>query len=141
MYMLANHHLARTPCGEGTPFARLLEQDGRILLLGTDIGSVTFFHYIEEVLEPSMPMSPFTKEEFSLQSRDKTGAILVSKLRLLDPAVSRRRDLGKLERVLRQQANWVEARLGDLGIILLEARDVMAASKRLAAQGVYCYDN
>jgi len=141
MYMLANHHLARTPCGEGTPFARLLEQDGRILLLGTDIGSVTFFHYIEEVLEPSMPMSPFTKEEFSLQSRDKTGAILVSKLRLFDPAVSRRRDLGKLERVLRQQANWVEARLGDLGIILLEARDVMAASKRLAAQGVYCYDN
>jgi aminoglycoside N3'-acetyltransferase len=138
---LANHHLARTPCGEGTPFARLLEHDGRILFLGADIESATFFHYVEEVLEPSMPMSPFTTEEFSLQSRDETGAILVSKTRLFDPALSRRRDLHKLASVLRQQGKWAETQLGELGIILLEARDVMAASKSLAAQGVYCYDS
>jgi aminoglycoside 3-N-acetyltransferase len=138
--MLANHHLARTPCGEGTPFARLLEHDGRILLLGADIESMTFFHYLEEVLEPGMPKSPFTMEEFSLESRDETGAILVSKTRLFDPALSRRRDLRKLEPVLRQQGKWAETRLGELCIILLEARDVMAASKSLAAQGVYCYD-
>jgi aminoglycoside 3-N-acetyltransferase len=139
--ILANHHLARTPCGEGTPFARLLEHDGRILLLGATIESMTFFHYLEEVLEPGMPMSPFTTEEFSLQSRDDTGAILVSKMRLFDPALSRRRDLRKLEPVLRQQGTWAEVRLGVLNLILLEAKDVMAASKCLAAQGVYCYDS
>jgi hypothetical protein len=35
----------------------------------------------------------------------------------------------------------VEARVGELGMTLFEARDVMAASKSLAAQGVYCYDS
>ena len=139
--ILANHHLARTPCGAGTPFARLLEHDGRILFLGVTIECLTFFHYIEEVLEPGMPMSPFTREEYCLQSRDENGAILRSKTRLFDPALSRRRDLRKLESVLRQQGTWAEARLGELGIVLLQARDVMAASKHLAAQGVYCYGN
>jgi aminoglycoside 3-N-acetyltransferase len=138
--MLAHHHLARTPCGEGTPFARLLEHDGRILLLGADIESLTFFHYIEEALEPGMPMSPFTKEEFSLQSRDETGATLVSKTRLFDPSLSRRRDLRRLEAVLRRETKWAERRVGELAVVLLEARDVMEASKTLAAQGVYCYD-
>lgn len=137
--MLANHHLARTPCGDGSPFARLLERDGRILLLGVDIESMTFFHCIEEVLERDMPMSPFTAEEFSLQSRDEHGVILVSKTRLFDPALSRRRDVRKLEPVLRQKGTWAETRLGELDIVLLKAKDVMAASKGLAAQGVYCY--
>ena len=137
--ILAIHHLAHTPCGHGTPFARLLEHDGRILFLGAEIESMTFFHYIEEVLEPSMPISPFTAGEFSLQSRDDTGTVLMSKTRLFDPSLSRRRDLRKLEPVLRQQGAWAEMRLGQVGIILLRAKDVMEASKSLAAQGVYCY--
>jgi aminoglycoside 3-N-acetyltransferase len=138
--MLADHHLARTPCGAGSPFARLLEADGRILLLGTDIRSVTFFHYIEEVLEPGMPVSPFTKDDFILQSCDQTGTIVTSKTRLFDPALSRRRNLLKLEPVVRNRGSWAQVRLGELDVILLEARDLMAAAKSLAAQGVYCYE-
>lgn len=138
--MLANHHLARTPCGEGTPFSRLFEHDGRILFLGAGIESMTFFHYIEEVLEPEMPESPFTKDEFILQSRDETGAMLVSKTRLFDPALSRRRDLMKLVPVLRQHGAWAQTRLGELDVVLVETRGVLAACRQLAAQGVYCYD-
>jgi aminoglycoside 3-N-acetyltransferase len=138
--LLANHHLARTPCGEGTPFARLVDHDGRILFLGAGIESMTFFHYVEEVLEPGMPMSPFTKEEFILASRDETGALLMTKTRLFDPTLSRRRDLTRLVPPLRQQGAMAQTRVGQLDILLLRARDVMAACHRLAAQGVYCYD-
>ncbi|HUG37119.1 MAG TPA: AAC(3) family N-acetyltransferase [Candidatus Limnocylindrales bacterium] len=139
--MLANHHLARTPCGEGSPYARLLERDGRILFLGAGIESMTFFHYVEEVLEPDMPFSPFTREELTLSSKDLAGRVLESKTRLFDPAVSRRRDLDRLRPVLRQDGVWTERRLGELSMVLLEARNVLTASRRLAAQGVYCYDH
>ncbi len=139
--MLVDHHLACTPCGLGSPFARLLEADGRILLLGTDIRSATFFHYIEEVLEPVMPVSPFTKDDFILQSCDETGTMVTSKTRLFDPALSRRRNLLKLAPVIKNQGSWAEARLGEVDLILLEARDMMAAAKSLAAQGAYCYDS
>src|SRR5215467_221797 len=138
--MVVDHHRARTPCGAGSPFARLLEADGRILLLGTDIESATFFHHVEEVLEPLMPVSPFTKDDFILQSYDETGTMVTSKTRLFDPALSRRRNLLKLAPVIKNHGSWAEARLGELDMILLEARDILAAAKRLAAQGVYCYD-
>lgn len=45
--MLAGHELAETPCGEGTPYARLLEADGQILLLGATLDSNTAFHCME----------------------------------------------------------------------------------------------
>ena len=138
--MVANHHLARTPCGEGSPFARFLEPDCRILFLGADIDSMTLFHCIEEILEPGMPMSPFTKDEMTLQSRDETGSILLSKTRLFDPALSRRRNLEKLRPVLRRRATWAQSRLRGLDMILLNARDVLAASRWLAGQGGDCYD-
>jgi aminoglycoside 3-N-acetyltransferase len=138
--MLANHHLARTPCGEGSPFARLLENDGRLLYLGVGIESMTFFHCVEEALEQYMPSSPFTKEEFTLQSQDENGAVLVSRTRLFDPGVSRRRNLRRLIPVLKEQGAWSETRLGELDIVFLKTRDVMAACRRLAAQGVFCYD-
>jgi len=138
--MLASHHLARTPCGEGTPFARLLDHDGSILLLGAGIESLTFFHYIEEVLESKMPFSPFTKEEFVLHSRDQAGSVVICRTRLFDPVVSRRRNVDRLEQTIRRRGQWRETRLGELRIILLKARDVMVAAQSLAAEGVYCYD-
>jgi hypothetical protein len=66
--------------------------------------------------------------------------MLVSKTRLFDPALSRRRDLIKLGPVLRQRGAWAQTRLGELDVVLLETRDVLAACRQLAAQGVYCYD-
>ena len=137
--MVANHHLARTPCGKGSPFARLLEHDGRILLLGVDIESMTFYHYVEEVIESGMPASPFTAAEFTLRSRDRTGTIVVSKTRLFDPEMSRRRDLTRLVAPLRRDGAWAEGRLGELHFTLLDAARVLATCRRLADQGVYCY--
>jgi hypothetical protein len=93
------------------------------------------------VLEPGMPVSPFTKDDFILPSCDETGTMVTSKTRLFDPALSRRRNLLKLEPVIRNQGSWAQVRLGELDVILLEAKALMTAAKSLAAQGVYCYDS
>jgi aminoglycoside 3-N-acetyltransferase len=100
---VAGHHLARTPCGLGSPFARLLERAGKILLLGVDIGSMTFYHCVEELLEPRFPVSPFTREIYQLSSRQKDGAIVVTQTRLFEPDVSRRRSLYRLAPELKRR--------------------------------------
>ena len=139
--MIADHHLAGTPCGRQTPYGRLLDFDGKILLLGTDIGAMTFFHTMEEELEPSMPFSPFTREIFSLQSRDMQGNPLVTRTRLFDPVHSRRRNLFKLVPVLQQTGWWKEGRVGKLRAILLRAKEVAEATRTLARRGEYGYDS
>jgi aminoglycoside 3-N-acetyltransferase len=138
--MIAGHHLAGTPCGTGSPFARLLERRGKILLLGADISSLTFFHLTEELLEPQLPVSPFTQETFHLASKQKDGTVVATDTRLYEPAVSRRRNLYKLVPELKQRNAWREKRVGHLTATLVGAEEVYNAVVALAARGIYCYD-
>ena len=71
--------------------------------------------------------------------RSETGSLLTSKTRLFEPRLSKRRDLDKLVPSLRQHGAMAQTRVGELDIVLLRARDVMAACHRLAADGVFCY--
>ena len=138
--MVRDHAKAGTPCGRQTPYGRLLDHAGKILFLGTDIQVMTFFHTVEEILEPQLPFSPFTKEIYSPTSLDEQGNVVVSRLRLFEPYYSRRRNLAKLVPVLRNRRWWSEAQVGGLKAILLKASEVLEATSILVGQRVYCYD-
>ena len=69
--LVAGHSEAGTPCGAGSPYHRLLEFDGRIVMLGADVTSLTFFHTAEALLADGWPVSPFTQETFRLTTLDE----------------------------------------------------------------------
>jgi aminoglycoside 3-N-acetyltransferase len=137
--MVDAHHAATTPCGLQTPYGRLLDHQGKILFLGTDISVMTFFHTVEEILEPKMPFSPFTKEVFVLESRDAQNQSVTTHTRLFDPHYSRRRNLSRLILALKQRSWWREAKLGGMRAILLRADQVLEVSTALAERGIFCY--
>lgn len=137
--LIADSHLAKTPCGRGTPFYRLLELNGKILLMGTEILSMTFYHAVEEILEPEMPFSPFTKEWFTLHTRDAQGRLVESRLRLFDPEISKRRDVRILIPILKRLGFWQEGRVGRLPVIVLRAEDVLHVCRHMATNGLFCY--
>ena len=137
--LCADHARADTPCGQPSPYARLLDHGGRILFLGVTIEAMTFFHTAEALLEPRMPFSPFTAERFTLVSRDATGATVTSATRLFDPHHSRRRRIALLTPALQARGHWRQRRLGRLEMTLLEAAEVLAALEAMAARGEFCY--
>lgn len=136
----AGHHLAHTPCGAGTPFEALLTRDGKIVLLGTDIGVLTFFHLLEEMLESEFPVAPFTQEVFHLCSKTRDGVMLETSCRLFEPAVSQRRNLHKMVPYLKKAGAWREAKVGGLKVTVLAATAVAQTVRQMLQQGVYCYD-
>jgi aminoglycoside 3-N-acetyltransferase len=138
--VVEGHELATTPCGKPSPYFRLLERDGKILLLGTDISSLTFFHTLEEMLEPELPVQPFTKATFALSTRLADGKVVTTNTRLYEPAISRRRNILKIVPYLRAAGSWREARVGIVSIVLLRATDVVAAARSMLANGQFCYD-
>jgi hypothetical protein len=101
---------------------------------------MTFYHTLEERLESRLPFSPFTSEEFVLQSRDYSGNLLTTRTRLFDPAVSRRRDLRKLAAELQRNGAWRETEAGKLHLVRLDVEDVLATADAMAEKGIYCYD-
>ena len=50
--LLADHSKDHTPCGAHSPFHRLPELNGKILMLGCGLHPNTSFHAIEEHIEP-----------------------------------------------------------------------------------------
>jgi aminoglycoside 3-N-acetyltransferase len=138
---VAGHQTTATPCGAGSPYAKLEQWNGKILLLGTGIGVLTFFHRVEEDIETLMPFSPFTAEIYVINSRDAQGATVETRNRLFDPAVSRRRDLGRLMPALKRDGSWREARAGGLDAIALEARRISAVCHALAERGEFLYEH
>jgi len=49
--LLQDHEKASSPCGEGTPFSRLIDSDGYVLLLGVDQDRNTLLHTVEASLD------------------------------------------------------------------------------------------
>ena len=47
-FLLEGHQHSPTPCGHESPFFRLMERDGVLLLLGVDVNSITNIHAVEE---------------------------------------------------------------------------------------------
>ncbi|HVH68739.1 MAG TPA: AAC(3) family N-acetyltransferase [Gemmatimonadales bacterium] len=138
--LAAGHAAAKTPCGVGSPYAKLLDRDGKIMFLGCNVDVMTFIHTVEEVLEPRMPFSPFTTRTYVLESRDAVGQRWVTETRLSEPRYARRRRLAKLVPVLRRRGAWREGRVGGLRMRLVAARQVLDTCQALADRGIYCYD-
>jgi aminoglycoside 3-N-acetyltransferase len=49
-WLVAGHERCPTPCGKGTPYAKILNRDGQILLLGVGLESNTTFHTVEAMV-------------------------------------------------------------------------------------------
>lgn len=137
---IEGHHLCGTPCGRGSPFDVLSQSQGRIVLLGTDISVLTFYHYLEEVFEAELPASPFTEEFFELQSKTANGQIVQTRTRLYEPSLSRRRNLYKLVPGLMARGAWREGSVGRLKIAVLQVAGIEAEMCEMNQRGVYCYD-
>lgn len=134
------HYSSATPCGAGTPFEVLRQRQGKIVLLGVDIGSMTFFHFLEEMMASEWPVNPFTETVFHLSSKDRDGHMVNTCCRLFEPAVSRRRNLHKLVPHLKNAGAWQEIKVGSLKIISLTAAEVEAVVRKMSQKGIYCYD-
>ena len=137
--LVGNDWEAGTPCGQGTAYHRLLEADGKILMLGTGVQPMTFYHCVEELIEPLMPSSPFTKEVFTLQTKDAKGDIYTSRMRLLEPMLSAKRRMSLLVPEMRTRGFWKEAKVGRLEIIFLKAAEVLEACRSMAKKNQFCY--
>lgn len=138
-WWIADHHRADTPCGRGTPFHRLLERDGKIVLAGTGIPALTFFHCVEELIERRMPFSPFTQERYVMRCRMDKEIIETAAMRLYAPDVSRRRQLFPLESELRAKGFWKESRTGTLTVAAVRAQHVLETLEEMADRGIFCY--
>ena len=136
--LIAGHERAGTPCGRDTPWGRLLDYDAKVLLLGVPGRTMTFFHALEEALEPELPIPVFEPEEYTLRYRDGEGVTRVAKTRLFSLRLARHRDPAPLWRELRRRRLLRQSRVARLRLVLLRARDAFDVGVAMARGGAFC---
>jgi aminoglycoside 3-N-acetyltransferase len=124
-FFVAEHHLCETPFADQSPFARLLEDSGKILLVGVGLNSTTHFHRIEDRLGAKFPVKVYKDDSFTINCTDAVGQQHKVKTVAHDPLVSRIRDcdLVKDAFVAKSVLKEVAVGQGTVGIIDAKAMD------------------
>ncbi|GEO40844.1 aminoglycoside N3'-acetyltransferase [Skermanella aerolata] len=61
-WLVADHHRSPFAFDADSPLGRVLEADGYIMGLGTDLGPVTFYHVLEDLCGDSFPFPVYTPD-------------------------------------------------------------------------------
>jgi aminoglycoside 3-N-acetyltransferase len=61
-WLVADHHHSPFAFDADSPLGRVLEADGYIMGLGTDLGPVTFYHVLEDLCGDSFPFPVYTPD-------------------------------------------------------------------------------
>jgi aminoglycoside N3'-acetyltransferase len=144
-FLTKGHEQSSTPFGKGTPFAKLLDLDAKIVCLGISIAYVTWYHAFED-LAPSYPLPVYLPEVYTAHAIDYEGKVHLVSTRCHDPAYSAVR----IEKVP-DRRRLIEARLAALGALdtdtvgtgsayCLPVRKLYAAMERLVGEGITIYD-
>ncbi|QDU36095.1 SPBc2 prophage-derived aminoglycoside N(3')-acetyltransferase-like protein YokD [Maioricimonas rarisocia] len=115
--LIRAHEYADTPCGDGTPYCRLFEREGQILLLGVELRRNTCFHAVEALAGVPYLMCD-TPEEFRI--RDVSGVERSLTIRMHAPA--RKSRFNEMESLLTETGSLRKGRTGGSISLLLEGR-------------------
>lgn len=89
-YFVADHQLAKYPCGDKSPFYKLIGAKAKIIGLGVDVNNLTFLHCIEDVEPELFNIKTRTDQVHKIEVLDDQGKKIVVKTVLADKEIGKR---------------------------------------------------
>ncbi len=78
--LLKEHNKSTTPCDKNSPFSKLIDADGLVIMLGVAMDCCTLIHHVEEIIAPDVYCVPVEQIE-TYECRDRNGVTHFVKLR------------------------------------------------------------
>ncbi|EWY41278.1 aminoglycoside N(3')-acetyltransferase [Skermanella stibiiresistens SB22] len=147
-WLVADHHHSPFAFDADSPLGRVLEADGWLMGLGTDLGPVTFYHVLEDLRGDSFPFpvytpdSPIVREVTGWDGETVKVAVMahssvVSADRIDKPTGAGVR--GHITRYLERDGGLRWIKLGDGEAWVIRAADMFTCLECLMVQGVTIY--
>jgi aminoglycoside 3-N-acetyltransferase len=130
----AGHENAVFPTGEGTPFERLCQLDGRVLLFDVGFGALTLFHHVEHLLRHKLSLPLYDERLFAMKLIDEQDREHTVQTYAFAKGVIRHQR--KLEMELRRRGVLRTRKLGNSTLMLVNARDVVDTMSEMIDSGV-----
>jgi len=137
-WLVAGHEHCLYPCGSGSPFEKFHQLKGKILFFDVPFRSITFFHYVEDVLKERLPFTVYNDRLFSVPAVDANGENRVIQTYAFNNDVRRMAD--KLEAEMTRQGTIRHGRVGNSRFCLVTAEDVVACFTAMVETGNLPYE-
>ena len=119
-WLTEGHQFSPTPCGIGSPYDKLVQSSGFILLIGVTHNSNTTMHYIEEIAEVPWHMQPGTALSTIKYADGRIAQVPVTLHKY-----GTRRDFNRLEPEMLAKGVQVNGKIGESTIRLVKAREMV----------------
>lgn len=139
--LLKDHHRDSTPFGPNSPFWRLADTGGKILVIGVGLSSVTGFHLSEDRMGPEFPVRVYRDKIYEVACRSDAGEQITVRTPAHDPMISRVRDCYLVEDAFLREGVYRKIEIGNhyMGVIDFAAMDALlqrlARDERLTIYG------
>jgi aminoglycoside 3-N-acetyltransferase len=126
--LTAGHEHSVTPCGPDSPYGRLAQIGGYILLLGVTHHSNTSFHLVEEIAGVPYHMQPgLVAAQVVQNGQARTVHLMIH--RYGSP-----RDFARMEPVFRERGIQRDGQIGDAHVRLVDARQMVEVTRQALLQ-------
>ena len=137
--LTAGHHELPFAFGEGTPFFRHAQRNGKILLVGVDLNSLSSFHIYEDMIVPTgwLPVYETAPRTFGMVDRGGNSFEYTGYFHSLESASLR--DVERLRPVFEEQAGMKTIRTDYSKISILDSRAMVLCCLRELLSGRSAY--
>jgi aminoglycoside 3-N-acetyltransferase len=138
-YYTNTHYGQLTPYNEYSPFRKLCEKGGKILMLGTTLnGACTNLHTLEDALDFEYPV--YGPKIFEVQMVDGEGKFSSVKTKVHNPEFSAKRNCDALKPMFEKEGVLVNGCIGEAKSMLIDANRLLECMiKNYKEKGVTMY--
>jgi aminoglycoside 3-N-acetyltransferase len=140
-WIVAGHENCPYPCGRGTPFDKLAQTEGKVLFFDVPFATLTFFHYLEDMIRDRLPFPLYHPEAFQVPVIDHEGRQITVTVYAFSPDVIRRRKSSEFESELQRAGLIKAARIGNTRLQCVEIKPVIELVKvKVERADLFFYD-
>jgi aminoglycoside 3-N-acetyltransferase len=138
-YYTNSHFGQLTPYNENSPFRKLCNKQGKILMLGTTLnGACTNLHTLEDAVDFKFPV--YDNKIYEVEMLDEKGDKSTMKTKVHSPAYSVKRNCDALKPLLEQEHVLVNGTIGEAKSMLIDANKMLEVMiKYYQEKGVTMY--
>jgi aminoglycoside 3-N-acetyltransferase len=136
--LTSEHHLDAFAFGRRSPYFKLCEAGGKILMLGVDLTTMTAVHVIENIVD-DYPLPVHMPQAKRVEVILPSGARHTMDCKVHNPEISAIRDCNKIEPFFREYGILEETRIGNARVMLIDASRLIETMQSLLARGITIY--
>jgi len=137
-FLVKDHHLDNTPIGRHSPYRKLVDIGGKIILLNVTLEYLTNFHTIEDEVD-DFPFKVYLDNPLTFNVTDNEGNTSKITTYCHCPEMGKKRQCIKMRPYLLDNNVMKEAKLGNGIVSVLDANKLHATLLRLYQKGITMY--